>query len=267
MTTPFDVQEICRQTFVRHVEYHDSVPSTNRLAAELLEPLLDAGPSLVLATNQTAGRGRGSNQWWSTSGALTFSIVMDAEATSLPVARRPLLSLLSGLAVRSAVADVVPQRTVSIKWPNDVLIGERKVCGILAEQHLVRQRCGIVIGIGLNVNNSLDPAPMELRQRATSLFDLTGEHQDLTSLLIAILNRLNVLRERVVRQPAAVLAEANAANILHLRRVQLQSGDRIVSGICRGIDEDGSLVLDVPGVGIQRCPGGSVVSWEQMPGT
>lgn len=259
--SPFDVHEICRRTFVRHVEYHDTLESTNRLAVELLAPLLRAGPSLVLTANQTAGRGQGSNVWWSTAGALTFSIVLDSDSTELPVARRPMLSLLSGLAVRNALAALSPKRTVSIKWPNDVFIGEQKTCGILAEQHVVDHRAGIVIGIGVNVNNSLSPAPAEVQQRATSLFDLTSEHHDLTTVLIAILNEFATLRQRLVHQPTAVLAEANAVNILNRRQVVLRAGERQYSGICRGIDETGALILEAAGGTIERFSGGTVVSW------
>jgi len=256
-----DLREIPRQTFIRHVEYHDTLESTNRLAVELLAELLEAGPSLVLTANQTAGRGRGSNQWWSTAGALTFSIVLDSESTELPAARRAMLSLLSGLAVRNVLAPLVPKRKVLIKWPNDVLIGEHKVCGILAEQHSIDGRFGIVIGIGINLNNSLSPAPTEVQQRATSVFDLTNEHHDLTTVLIEVLNDLATLQQRLKRQPTAVLAEANATNFLSGRMIVLQTGDRRHEGICRGIDEDGALVLESSVGAIERHAGGTVVSW------
>ncbi|MEZ6063240.1 MAG: biotin--[acetyl-CoA-carboxylase] ligase [Planctomycetaceae bacterium] len=259
---PFDLPLICRQTGIRHVEYHETLESTNRLAVSLLKPLLEVAPALVLTANQTAGRGRGSNQWWSTAGALTFSIVLDAESMDLPVERRAMISLLTGLAVRNAVAPLVPNRTTAIKWPNDVLVGEQKICGILAEQHNAGDRCGVIIGIGVNVNNSLSPAPMEVRQRAASVFDLTGQHQDLTAVLIAIVAELTSLKQRLSRSPAAVLSEANAASILNGRELVLQTGDRQHAGTCRGIDEDGALVLETAAGTIQRFSGGSVVTWQ-----
>ena len=78
-----------------------------------------------------------------------------------------------------------------IKWPNDVLLNERKVAGILTEQISVAGLPALIIGVGVNVNNSLQGAPDGVQQRATSVFDATGESIDLTELLISILNAID----------------------------------------------------------------------------
>ncbi|MGV2334433.1 MAG UNVERIFIED_CONTAM: biotin--[acetyl-CoA-carboxylase] ligase [Planctomycetaceae bacterium] len=134
MTRPFDIARLLRETSLQHIEYHPTLESTSTLAAELLEPLLQCAPSLVLTAEQTAGRGRKGNAWWSAAGALAFTLVLRGDELPIPTARRPLLSICAGLAVRNALAAFATAAPLSIKWPNDVLSESRKICGILVEQ-------------------------------------------------------------------------------------------------------------------------------------
>lgn len=256
----FDLERIVADTDVRYIEYHDTLKSTNTTAVELLGPLLDNAPAVVLTPKQTAGRGRKGNPWWSSGGALTFSWVVNAADLPLTSERRPLISLAAGLAVRDALLDMLPNCPFVLKWPNDVLIGDRKVCGILVEQHAVAQRQAVIIGIGVNVNNSLCDAPMEIAQRATSLFDLEGHSFDLTSLLILILQRLRLRINQLTTQPRLALAETNGHNVLTGRIVTLQIGDTTITGLCMGIDDEGQLVLQTEQQ-VHRCASGIVVQW------
>jgi len=202
----FDRDRILSDSDIRHIEYHDTLPSTNTTAVELLGPLLDNAPALVLTTRQSAGRGRKGNLWWSSGGALTFSWVVDDAHLPVSIERRPMVSLAAGLAVRDALLILMPSCPFVLKWPNDVLIGDRKVCGILVEQHSVGQRQAVIIGIGVNVNNSMRDAPSEIAQRATSLFDLEGHTFDLSTVLIAILRRLTFRINQLTTQPRLALA-------------------------------------------------------------
>ena len=131
----FDLDRLIAETSVQHVEYHPTLPSTSTTALELLQPLLDVSPALVLTSEQTAGRGRKGNVWWSSGGALTFTLVVDAGELPMAPERRPMVSLAAGLAVRDALKAHAPEQEFALKWPNDVLSGEQKICGILVEQH------------------------------------------------------------------------------------------------------------------------------------
>ena len=136
------------------------------------------------ARHQTAGRGRGKHTWWSAEGALTFSVLLEPSTLGIHTRSWPQLSLATAVAICDALAVELRQYEVAsamprIKWPNDVLIDGRKVCGILIEspaQPGVRRRC-LVVGIGVNVNNSWKTAPAESsrerRQFATSRGTLT----------------------------------------------------------------------------------------------
>ena len=257
----FDIDRIKDETDICHVEYHDTLPSTNLTAVQLLGPLLDNTPALVLTSNQSAGRGRKGNAWWSSGGALTFSWVVDA--ASLPVAaeRRPMVSLAAGLAVRDALTELLPNCPFVLKWPNDVLIGDRKICGILVEQHSVDQRHGVIIGIGVNVNNSLLQAPSEISQRATSLYDIEGRSFDLNAVIVTILNRLSFRITQLTSQPRLALAETNRHNVLTGRIVTLQVSEATITGVCVGVDDEGQLVLQSERQ-LHRCASGIVVKWE-----
>lgn len=259
-TSVFDSERILRGTSVRHVEYHPVLESTNATACELLTALVENGPALVLTASQTAGRGRKGNSWWSSTGALTFSLVLDPDSLGLSPERRLLVSLAAGLAVRDAVAALLPTRSVMVKWPNDVYVAQQKVCGILAELHSQNGQLGLIIGIGINVNNSLRDAPPEVAARAASLFDLAHQSFDLTALLIDVLQNLDRRIHQIASQPIGFLAEVNRHHMLSNRQVSLRCADTSVSGTCLGVDESGQLVLRVQDV-VRRFAGGAVTSW------
>ena len=256
----FDIDQILRTTSVRHVEYHRVLESTNSTATELLAPLVRNGPSLVLTSEQTAGRGRKGKAWWSTAGALTFSLVVDPGTLPLAQERRLMASLATGLAVRDAIDQLLPSRSVTIKWPNDVYVGRQKICGILAELQTQDGLTGLIIGIGINVNNSLREAPTDVAARAVSLFDFEGRSFDLTAILVSVLQNLDRRIAQAGAQPIGFLAELNRHHLLQHRQVTLQCVDSSVTGVCHGIDEDGQLVLRV-GDAIRRFAGGAITDW------
>jgi BirA family biotin operon repressor/biotin-[acetyl-CoA-carboxylase] ligase len=188
---------LAREVPLAGLEYHEELTSTSDRALALArgEAVIASGgslvtPLLVIAERQTAGRGRGANRWWSSDGALTFSLIVGEEAGEIiESANSPRLSLAVAESVRAGLDELIPGSEVSVKPPNDVLIGGRKACGVLIETPAVSpRRC--VIGIGLNVNNSLQEAPPEIAERAIALVDVKGEQLDRTTVLITILRRL-----------------------------------------------------------------------------
>jgi BirA family biotin operon repressor/biotin-[acetyl-CoA-carboxylase] ligase len=193
-TTPsafLNADEIRAATFVRHIEIHDTLGSTNDRAAELArDPHIEL-PALVVARHQTAGRGRGQNKWWSADGALAFSLLLDPAAFGIRTENWPQLSLATAAAVRDALEKELlsePSR-LRIKAPNDVLLDGRKVCGILidAPGGGAPAKNRVIIGIGINVNNSWRESPRELDAKGTALCDATGRRHDLARVLVEVL--------------------------------------------------------------------------------
>lgn len=257
---PFDLGRLLRESSLQHIEYHPTLESTSTLAAELLGPLLEHAPSLVLTAEQTSGRGRKGNAWWSAHGALAFTLVLRGEELPLPAARRPLLAIAAGLAVRHALSEFVPGRVVMVKWPNDVFAESRKICGILVEQQGSSVRPGVLVGIGINVNNSTKDAPPEIASRAVSLSELAGRDLDLTEVLLAVLRELDAAVTEISRRPAKLLSELNRYSLLNGGAVKVRAGDTEVGGLCHGIDEDGCLVVQTE-QGLVRCSSGIVERW------
>jgi BirA family biotin operon repressor/biotin-[acetyl-CoA-carboxylase] ligase len=257
---PIDADRICRETFVAAVEAHDELPSTNNLALELAGRDDVPCPLLVVAKRQTAGRGRGHNAWWSSDGALTFSLLLDTSRLELRQASWPQASLATGLAVFEALREFAPGEPFGLKWPNDVFLRQRKVCGVLVESP---QPAGgrLVVGVGINVNNSFDAAPDDVRWRAISLLDAAGSEFGLTDVLVGVLRSLEGCYRDVAARPRQLAERWRAACILRGRSVRINLGSRLVEGSCLGIDEQGALVVQT-GEGPERCFGGIVESFD-----
>jgi BirA family biotin operon repressor/biotin-[acetyl-CoA-carboxylase] ligase len=198
-----------------------ALDSTNEHGKQLAAAGAPHG-TLVTADEQSAGRGRQGRVWAASPGsALLMSLVLRPPPETLP------------LCAAVAVSEAVPV-DCRIKWPNDVLVGGRKLAGILVEGR--PQEGWAVLGIGLNVSTSADEFPPELRETATSLA-LAGATIGRDELLAWLLGRL----ERRLRSPLAeVLEEWRCRDALLGERVAWNGGE----GTAAGVDEAGSLLVD-----------------------
>jgi len=181
--------------------------------------------------------------WFSPPDAnLYFSLLL---RPAVEPGRAASLPLVMGLAVAEALAEIAPEINPLIKWPNDILVGGKKVCGILcemqAETDCVRH---IIPGIGVNVNLTRADIPEALRDRATSLRIETGRRFSRAVVLAKILNRFEPLYDRWrVEGFEALLGVIGGRDALRGRAVTLDQGGRCVSGVADGILPDGALRL------------------------
>jgi BirA family transcriptional regulator, biotin operon repressor / biotin---[acetyl-CoA-carboxylase] ligase len=226
--------------FGKHIHHYYKIGSTNTAAMEAASAGAPDG-SVFLAEQQTAGRGRGANQWHSErSSGIYCSVVL---RPAVPPSDVLVITLAAGLAVQAAIQEIDPRITPDLKWPNDVLIGKKKVCGILTEMNaeITRVRY-IVIGIGINVNQSAFPADLEAI--ATSLRLASGTEWSRVELCTALLKSLDREYRSLVESPDAV-------NSI-LRRFQERSSsargwqievekDADLQGVTDGLDERGFL--------------------------
>lgn len=222
------------------VEVVEATPSTNAAVAERAR----AGeePGLVLVTeHQTAGRGRLDRSWETPArSSLTFSVLLRPD---VPPASWSWLPLLTGYAVQAALADRLPD--VALKWPNDVLVDDgsgagRKVCGILVERVETGDGPVAVVGVGINVDQTLDELPVAL---ATSVSLETGEPVERTGLLGQVLGSLHGLQGLL--DDVESLRPAYADVCVTLGRtvdVHLPGGD-VRRGEALDIDATGALVV------------------------
>lgn len=196
---------------------------------------------IFTAEFQTAGRGRLDHRWLATRGEnLTFSIVLDASCS--PPDEVATLPLVVGLAVARSVSSLLGNEAdVAVKWPNDVLVGGRKICGILCERSGDR----VIAGVGLNVNQT--KFPEAITSRATSLCLVAGRAFVRDDVLNGVAEAIGALHERWLRGGFAALRGAFAAfDCLKGREVAVLAtdGDAVpIKGLCGGVQEDGSLLV------------------------
>jgi BirA family biotin operon repressor/biotin-[acetyl-CoA-carboxylase] ligase len=203
------------------------------------------------AETQLRGRGRRGSEWVSTPGAgLWFSLLLRPH---LRAELAPGLALCAGLAVREAVSARV-SATVTVKWPNDVLAGGRKLAGILVESQISGANLGsVIIGIGINVTQTAFPEP--LSHIATSLSLLSASALDREALLADVLIDLETSLERLTHHGLADIAEAlRPHDALLDRRLRVDG----VEGVGAGIDTAGRLLLRRPDGSVEALLSGHV---------
>ena len=255
----FDLPRIRSSPFLVTVEHCAEIGSTSDRALELARQEKLVLPLLVLADRQTGGRGRGSNQWWGAEGSLTFSLLLDARKLNIASEAWPVLSLSTGLAICEALEDLVPGGDFGVKWPNDVYCAGRKLCGILIESPSASAG-RVVVGVGVNVNNSLAAAPRELQTTALSLADYLQRPLDMTAVLLALLSRLTERWQELGRGGFGPQAgDFRRRCVLDGRTIQVVSGPRTIIGRCLSIGDDGSLILQTES-GREQIASGTVVS-------
>jgi len=224
----------------RQLVYRPVIASTNTLAMELAQQGAAEG-TVILTDDQPGGRGRQGRRWQALPGqqALLSIIVY-------PTFPAHFLVMCAALAVREAVAlttDLEPE----MKWPNDVLVGEKKVCGILIET-TARANDGLcaVVGIGLNVHGSFKEVP-ELAQRATTIAEQSGQDISREGLIAALLERFDEGYEMLQHGGADGAWRIWKNWRDHLctlgRWVRIQQGERLVEGMAIGVDGDGALLV------------------------
>jgi BirA family biotin operon repressor/biotin-[acetyl-CoA-carboxylase] ligase len=239
---PIDWKKVQAEGFIDTVQYYESVDSTNTLARTIAEQSPMDQSILVLAEEQTSGRGRGENVWWTGTGSLAFSLIVSLETWSIAESSLPMVSLATGLAGCETLATTLGNNpTLGIHWPNDLFVNKKKISGILSER-LVDGR--IVIGMGININNSIQDAPEELQTIITSLIDLTQNSTNRTNWLIEFLEQFNSAMTILGRNPSEI---ANGVNNRWLQRgktLTLDLGKETVIGVCKEIAQDGALVVE-----------------------
>jgi BirA family transcriptional regulator, biotin operon repressor / biotin---[acetyl-CoA-carboxylase] ligase len=240
----------------RDIRVFEQTTSTNDVIEKLARDGVKEGV-VVFAESQTKGRGRLGRKWISPAHkGLWFSILLrpdlrPQEATQLTVA--------SATALRRAI-QLETGLKPEIKWPNDILIGGKKVAGILTELSAELDRVKhVILGIGVDVNLSANEFPAELRKTATSLKIETGDHIPRSELAAAILQALDADYLRIgTGQFSAVADEWEEHCATIGRDVTVKIGDRKVRGHAESLDDDGALRLRTEHGRLEPITGGDV---------
>jgi BirA family biotin operon repressor/biotin-[acetyl-CoA-carboxylase] ligase len=214
----------------------------------------------VITAHQLAGRGRGTNRWWSNEKSLTLTLV-------LPVAEHlqpQQIPLIAGLAARAALEEITGVDSIQLKWPNDLLHDDRKLAGLLCE----RVQNADLIGVGINVNQTAQQLPARLRMQSTSLLQLTGAPVDMNAVVAALARHVHTrLSRHNDHHFGAVLREYDRYHALAGRRISVtpnprdaasSDGNQPLAGVCVGLDRIGRLLLRDRGETVHRIVAGHV---------
>lgn len=226
----------------KNIKLYDVVDSTQRLAHEAVTKGAREG-TLIVAEQQTVGRGRMGRVWHSPRGkGVWMSLVLKPV---IPLQFMPQLTLLTAVALCRAMKIIVPTVEVGIKWPNDLLIGGKKVAGILLESSAEDERLHYVIaGIGTSVNLGVEDFPSDLLPIATSLYIASGQKVDRVSFIQAFLEQLEFLYELYKEQgfaPIRTLWEVFSVTLGRTITIRTPAGT--TQGTATAIDEMGALIV------------------------
>ncbi|HOQ20767.1 MAG: biotin--[acetyl-CoA-carboxylase] ligase [Methanothermobacter sp.] len=241
----------------REIYCFDEVDSTNIIAKELAEDDAREG-TVVIAKTQTRGRGRRGKKWISPRGGIWMSIILRPD---IPPAEAPHLTLVTGVAVAKTLRREFGL-DVGIKWPNDILIRDRKVCGILTEAHARFNTIEyIVVGIGIDTNVDVDLFPEEFREGATSLKKELGRDVDSVDLI----RKLLVEFERVYDDFKnggfhGILNEWRrfSRTIGSYVEIRKQLGE-VVRGEAVGVNSEGALILELDDGSLRKIVSGECI--------
>jgi len=237
-----ELKQILAGKFIgHHLHYYEEIGSTNDEAFRLGLAGAPEG-TVLIADRQTAGRGRMQRSWHSPDETNIYnSIILRPE---IELAKAPQISILAGVAVAEVLNDYCPDK-VKLKWPNDVLIDRKKVCGILPQVKTSANAVNfIVLGIGINVNINNNQFPDEIRDLATSLVIETGNEISRLELIISLYENLTKWYKQLLKKGFGSIREKWLSLTPMIgQTVQVMFYEETVSGQAIGLDEDGSLIL------------------------
>jgi BirA family biotin operon repressor/biotin-[acetyl-CoA-carboxylase] ligase len=235
------------------IETYDELDSTNAEARRRAEAG-EGGPVWIAAVRQTAGRGRRGRSWSSGAGDLAASLLMTTAAPAVEAAQ---LSFVAALGVCDVIDTCLGPGAGRLKWPNDVLVADRKAAGVLVESGpFAGGRLWLAIGVGIN----LVGAPADLERPATALAEHMAAPPPAPADALAVLAaRVEAWRGLWAAQGFAPIARAWTDRAIGLgRRCEARLPHRTLTGVAEGMDIDGALRLRLDDGGLERITAGDV---------
>ncbi len=245
MSAKIDVNKLQKSLSTKHfgrtILLSHEVDSTNKRAKELAVHGAREG-IVVIAETQTKGRGRHGREWISPTGGLWFSLVLRPKLCPAATSK---LNFVAGLAVAEVLSGMFDLK-VEVKWPNDVLVNGRKICGVISEMKTTDETINfVVVGVGVNVNfNVKDVFPRRLREAVTSLEDELGRRIQLEGLFKTLLEKMESLYEQFIKKGFGFILGRwkNYADFLG-HEVEVTNLTGKIRGLALDVDNDGALIL------------------------
>jgi len=241
---PQEIQRGLSTTYIgKKIYYFPELESTNIVAKEkALHRVegIDKG-TLIITERQSAGKGRLGREWFSPAGGIWLSIILYPQ---LPPSYIPRITLMTAVAVVKAIK-ICTQIESQIKWPNDILINEKKVCGILTEMNAELDMINwVVVGIGINVNIDHREFPEDIQKNTISLKKISGKDVLRVKLTQTFLQEFEKYYDKLKRKEfPSILEEWKLYSHTLGRKIRVDMGERIITGEAVNINEEGALIL------------------------
>jgi len=227
----------------KEVYYFPELKSTNIIAKEKALHRAEGinEGTLIIAERQSAGKGRLGREWFSPAGGIWFSIILYPQLSPSYISR---ITLMTAVAVVQAIK-VCTQIESQIKWPNDVLISEKKVCGILTEMSAELDIINwVVVGIGINANIDIRDFPKDIQKNTTSLKETSGKEISRVKLIRIFLQEFEKYYEKLKKKGfPSILREWKFYSHTLGKKIRVDIGEKIITGEAIDINESGALVL------------------------
>jgi len=243
------------KTLGRRGLYFRQLTSTNEIAKGLARRGLREG-AIIVAETQTSGKGRLGREWTSPEGGLWLSVMLRPNVQSRHAAK---LTLLASVAVAKTISKLYGLRA-EVKWPNDVLLDQKKVCGILTEGEIQGHNIDFaVLGVGINANISLKALPEHLRHSATTLKYQLKKEISRETLLCELLKETEFYYDLFGKgEFEAILSDWRRLASFLGSIVEITGGEETVRGLATDIDENGALVIRLEDQTVQRVTSGDM---------
>lgn len=240
---PYEVKRELKTNFIGHdIHYFKEVDSTNDVAKYLAEEGAEEG-TIVIAEIQNRGKGRRGKTWISPPGGVWMSIILRPD---IPPFNAPQLTLVTGVAVAETLQKEC-NLDVGIKWPNDILIGNKKVCGILTEVNASIEKVNyVVVGIGIDMNVDVPLLPPDLQKGATSLKnELNTEINGAILVQKFLLEFETIYNEFKAGKFPEILKEWRSLSKTIGNNVEVRTRGKTIRGEAVGINKEGILILEL----------------------
>ena len=253
------IAEILNQGWIEHVDWQESVDSTNAVARRYCQEDPAELPALFVADLQTAGKGRSQNSWWSPTGCLMFTLALPNSSLRPESNEWSQLALVAGVALVHLAQEFLPNSDPRLKWPNDLYLSDKKCAGILIES---AANSSWLIGIGLNVTVDFADAPPEIQDRATSFQSQAGlENLALPTVLASLMTHLH----RTINHWSSGQDDWQSTWQEHCLLTGKQvlvrlPGSEPILGVCESIDASGCLLLRTL-EGVTKISSGEILEW------
>jgi BirA family transcriptional regulator, biotin operon repressor / biotin---[acetyl-CoA-carboxylase] ligase len=239
----------------REIFFHETISSTNTIASEIAAKTVEG--AVIIADTQSRGKGRLGRIWVSPPGVnIYMSIILRPDIRPRDAT---LITIMSSVACANALRKVTGLN-VTIKWPNDLIIQNRKLCGILTELKTERNKIIFAVaGIGINVNMDINEFPEDVKYIATSLKNETGIVYSRTEIVAETLNEMDRWYKTLkVMDRDALLSEWKRLSSILSREVMVVTGQGTVTGLALDLDNEGMLMIKLASGEVKKISSGEV---------